>query len=111
MRGRESKPRNVSRSESLGGRRDDQSRERRRGPSRLSAWSGRKLLLLTLGWIVTISVLVTTAALLSVVREHSVDDVAMAATRSNLIGLAATLVLPPACLALQWWRMVGRRRG
>lgn len=53
--------------------------------------------------------LVLIAAAVSVARQGTPADVRLAVTRSNLIGLVATLVFPPLCLTAQWWRMRNRR--
>jgi hypothetical protein len=50
------------------------------------------------------------AVLLSMHVQHGVDEVRSDLTRGNLIGLAAVLIAPPACLTILWYRMRGRRR-
>ena len=94
-----------------GRRREDAlPRERRMGPSRLSGWTGRRVVVTGIVWMGLVLVLVALAALVSYVRDGSAEDVQLGFTRSNLIGLGATLVVPPLCLTAQWWRMRNRRR-
>ena len=96
---------------SSGRRREDaQPRERRVGPSPLSGWTGRRVVVTSVAWMGLVLVLVALAALLSYVRDGTAEDVRLGLTRSNLIGLGATLVIPPLCLTAQWWRMRNRRR-
>jgi hypothetical protein len=61
-------------------------------------------------WMGLVLVLVAAAALASFIREGTAEDIRLGLTRSNLIGLVATLVIPPVCLTAQWWRMRNRRR-
>ena len=84
-------------------------RERRRGPSRLSTWSGLRVLRTGFAWVGLVLGLVLIAAGVSVARDGTSADVRLAVTRSNLIGLAASLLCPPLCLTAQWWRMRNRR--
>ncbi|HEY2851448.1 MAG TPA: hypothetical protein VGJ18_01290 [Gemmatimonadaceae bacterium] len=85
-------------------------RERRSGPSRLSTWTGRRVVVTGIVWVGLMLVLVALAAFVSFMREGTAEDVRLAFTRSNFIGLGATLVIPPVCLTAQWWRMRSRRR-
>jgi hypothetical protein len=84
-------------------------RERRSGPSRLSTWTGRRVVVTGIVWMGLVLVLVAVAAVASFIREGSAEDVRLGFTRSNIIGLVATLVVPPVCLTVQWWRMRNRR--
>ena len=96
---------------SSGRRREDaRPRERRRGPSRLSAWTSRRVVVTGIAWMGLVLVLVVLAALASYIRDGTAEDVRLGITRGNLIGLGATLVVPPLCLTAQWWRMRNRRR-
>ena len=96
---------------SSGRRREDtEPRERRRGPSRLSGWTARRVVVTGILWMALVLVLVAAAALVSFIREGTAEDVRLGLTRGNLIGLGATLVVPPLCLTAQWWRMRNRRR-
>jgi hypothetical protein len=97
-------------SSTRGRRADEPLRERRQGQSRLSTWTRRRLVIAGVAWVALVLALVTTAALVSLVRDGNAEDVRLTLTRSNLIGLGATLVAPPLCLAAQWWRMRNRRR-
>lgn len=89
---------------------DSRSRERREGPSRLSTWSRRRVLSTAIAWVVVVVGLVGVGAIISIAREHNADDVRDLMTRSNLILLATSLLLPPACLTFQWWHIRQRRR-
>jgi hypothetical protein len=64
-----------------------------------AAWAGCVLLALALGTIA------------SIVEWHGVTEARIAFSRSNIIGLLAVLVVPPACLTIQWRLMRGRRHG
>jgi hypothetical protein len=98
-------------SDRLGRRPEDSlSRERREGPSRLSTWSRRRVLITGIAWVVVVVGLIGVGAIISIARDHNADDVRDLMTRSNLILLAISLVLPPACLTFQWWYMRQRRR-
>jgi len=92
-------------------RSDAEPRERRRGPSRLSSWSPRRLALAWIVWPALVLGLIALGAVVSLLLSHNTDSLRTAFTRSNLIGLVSVLVLPPACLTLQWWRMYHRRHG
>jgi len=63
------------------------------------AWPGIVLALTALG------------AATSIMMHHGLEEVRVDVSRTNLIGLSALLVVPPACLTLQWWRMHARRHG
>ena len=87
---------------------DSQPRERRIGPSRLSGWTGGRVVVIGALWMGLVLLLVALAALVSFIREGTAADIRLG--RSNLIGLGATLMIPPLCLTAQWWRMRNRRR-
>ena len=88
---------------------DSFSRERREGPSRLSTWGGRRVLITGIAWIAVVTALIGVGAVISIVRDHNAGDVRELMTRSNLILLATSLILPPACLTFQWWHIRQRR--
>jgi len=83
--------------------------DRRRGPSRLSRWSGRRIATLWLVWPGSVLGIVALAALGSVVTQHGYTELRSDLTRSNLIGLTGVLIVPPTCLTVLWWRMRRRR--
>ena len=83
--------------------------DRRVGPSRLSTWSGRRILSLWLLWPATVVAICAVAVFMSVRIHGDFTEVRVDLTRSNLIGLGAVLLLPPACLTMLWRRMRGRR--
>lgn len=85
--------------------------DRRIGPSRLSTWSSRRIRFLWLLWPGIIVLVCAITALVSVRVHGDFTEVRVDLTRSNLIGLAMVLVVPPACLTLLWGRMRGRRHG
>jgi len=85
-------------------------RERRSGPSRLSTWTGRRVVVTGIVWMGVMLLLVALAAFVSFIREGTTEDVRLGFSRSNLIGLVATLVIPPVWLTVQWLRMRNRRR-
>ena len=73
-------------------------------------WTGRRLAVTSIVWMGIVLLLVASGALVSILREGDAEDVRLAFTRSSLIGLGASLVVPPLCLTSQWWRMRNRRR-
>ena len=83
---------------------------RRLGPSRLSTWSGRRIGAFWLLWPGIILGICVVAVFLSVHVQRGFGEVRSDLTSTNLIGLAAVLIVPPACLTILWWRMRGRRR-
>ena len=83
---------------------------RRLGPSRLSAWSGRRVAAFWIAWPGFILALCAIAVLLSIRVGAGLGEVRSDLTRENLIGLAMTVILPLALLTALWWRMRGRRR-
>lgn len=83
--------------------------DRRVGPSRLSRWSARRIATFWLLWPAIILVICTIGVILSVRVHGGLGEVRLDLTRSNLIGLAAVVVLPPVCLTILWLRMHGRR--
>ena len=85
-------------------------RDRRVGASRLATWPGRKLAWAWLVWPALVTLIVAAGALISFHRLGDASEVRSVFRRSNLTGLLAVLVVPPACLTLQWWRMRHRRR-
>jgi hypothetical protein len=90
---------------------DAAGRERRVGTSRLSTWSGQRVALTWIAWPAIVLALIAFGAAASVRLLKSTEEVRFALSRSNAIGLAAVILVPPACLTLQWWLMHGRRRG
>jgi len=85
-------------------------RDRRVGASRLATWPGRKLALAWVVWPVSVALLVAAGALISFHRLGDASEVRSVLRRSNVIAVLAVLVVPPACLTVQWWRMRHRRR-
>lgn len=94
-----------------GRRASDVSRERRVGPSRLSQWKGRQLAVVSLAWAGCVVALLALGSLASIGELHGATELRIAFSRSHIIGLCAVLVVPPACLTIQWWLMHRRRRG
>ena len=87
-----------------------QADDRRRGPSRLSTWTGRRITALWVLWPGFVLALVAIAVAASLRVWHGASEVRSDVTRSNIIGLATTVLFPPACLTVVWWRMRCRRR-
>jgi ABC-type Fe3+ transport system permease subunit len=86
-------------------------RERREGSSRLSRWTGRQLLVACLAWIGLVVALIAVGFGASLGINHGATEARLALTQSSLLGLVAAVVIPPLCIAAQWLRMRGRRRG
>lgn len=61
-------------------------------------WPGIVLALVAIGVVASLRV------------WHGASEVRSDVTRSNLIGLATVVLLPPVCLTVLWWRMRSRRR-
>lgn len=94
-----------------GRRFDDVLRERRLGPSPLSRWNQRRLLFVSLVWAGCVLLILALGIVASIAESHGLTEVRIAFTRSNIIGLIAVLVVPPAVLTMEWRLMRGRRRG
>jgi hypothetical protein len=77
----------------------------------LSTWSGQRVALTWIAWPAIVLAIIAFGAAASVWLLKSTQEVRFALSRSNAIGLAAVILVPPACLTLQWWLMHGRRRG
>lgn len=90
---------------------DEEARDRRIGASPLSDWSARRVALSWPVWWGMLLLLLALGTVLSDLVNHDLTELRIALTRSNVVGLLATAVIPPACLTLQWWRMRGRRHG
>lgn len=65
---------------------------------------------LWLVWPVVVLTIVAIAVGMSVITQHGFEELRIAHSRTNLIMLVATLVVPPAGVTLIWSRMRGRRR-
>jgi hypothetical protein len=77
----------------------------------LSTWSGQRVALVWIAWPAIVLAIIAIGAAASVWLLKSTEELRFALRRSNAIGLTAVIVVPPACLTLQWWLMHGRRRG
>ena len=84
--------------------------DRRLGPSRLSRWHGRHVLIASIAWLGGVLLIVTLGTFASIAEAHGLTEARIAFSRSNIIGLLAVLVIPPAWLTLEWRLMRGRRR-
>jgi hypothetical protein len=94
-----------------GRRREDAvPRNRRIGPSRLSAWNGRQIALSWVVWPGAVVSLVAIGIAISLWLRHGLDEVRLDLSRSNLVGLLGVLFFPPACLTVLWRLMHQRRR-
>lgn len=84
--------------------------DRRIGPSRLSTWSERQIVLLWLLWPSLILAICVVAALVSVRVHAGFSEVRLDLTGRNLLGLAVTMIAPSVYLTALWRRIRGRRR-
>src|SRR5438270_14054568 len=98
-------------SETEYGRRvNDRIDERRQGPSRLSRWNGRHIVIAWVAWAGCLLLLLALGAAASVAGFHSLIEARIAFSRSNIMGLLGVFVVPPGCLTAEWWIMRGRRQ-
>ena len=88
---------------------DDPSIDRRRGPSRLVQWSRERTLHFWFVWPALVLAVLFLGAGASYLIFRGPLEIKTAMTRSNLVGLALALVVPPACVTFIWRRIRSRR--
>src|SRR5690242_4756714 len=86
------------------------SRERRSGPSRLSTWTARQLVLACVLWPCIVAAIILAGIALSSRLNNGYVEVEVAFSRTAIVQLVAVVLVPPACLTAEWWLMHGRRR-